>query len=80
MSIVEQYPVTETEQPIPVADLRLGDVITRAPHTDHPVRWVLTCDPTTCDRGHVTFTVHAPDGDLILLAFRQFDALMAVKA
>lgn len=80
MSIVEQRTVTETEQPTPVLDLRLGDTIARAPHTDHPVHWTLTGDPTTCHRLHLVFTVVAPGGTLIPLAFRRNDVVMAVKA
>ncbi len=80
MSIVKQRTVTETEQPTPVADLVLGDTITRAPHTDHPVRWTLTGDPTTCHRLHIVFTVLTPGGTLIPLAFRRNDTVMAVQA
>ncbi len=80
MSIVEQPPIIETEQPTPVVDLRLGDVITHAPHTGHPVRWTLTGDPTTCHRLHVVFAVLTPGGTLIPLAFHRNDVVMAVKA
>jgi hypothetical protein len=78
-TISEQRPAIGTERPTPVLDLRMGDVITRAPHTDHPVRWTLAGDPTTCHRMHLAFSVHAGP-DLIPLTFRRADAVMAVKA
>jgi hypothetical protein len=62
------------ETTIPVMDLALGDVITRAPITGQPVAWTLTCDPTTCQSGHMSIAMQRlPDETIIPLAFRSGD-------
>ena len=55
MTIVSTPSAVEADHQ--AGDLRLGDVITRVPGTDIPVRWELLSDPVTCSRGHVTVRV-----------------------
>lgn len=54
--------VTPAEVLVRVDDLRLGDVVTRVPGTDIPVRWRMGSDPTTCDHGHMAILA-ALDGE-----------------
>ena len=62
------------ETTIPVVDLALGDVITRAPITGQPVQWTLTCDPTSCQSGHISVAMQQlPNETIIPLAFRAGD-------
>ncbi|MES2342903.1 MAG: hypothetical protein V4597_14605 [Pseudomonadota bacterium] len=72
-------PVAEVdEQPLPVPDLALGDVITRD-IASTPVRWTLTCDPTSCRCGYVRVMCRTADGTWLPLSFLRRD-IVTVRA
>lgn len=63
------------ETTISVLDLTLGDVITRD-IAKTPVRWTLTCDPTTRASGDVRAAMQQlPDQTIIPLTFRRSDTV-----